>query len=432
MGGRPTDLPALRLANTTAAIDLPARLAREERLLSESAHSGLYHDRVRAPADTVAALRRAFPALGITRLARITHLDRIGIPVFLAVRPNARTLAVTQGKGIDDDAARASAVMEAAEQAIAEQPRTPVRIASIAELEGDREGFVSPARFLRRGQNVPPAHAPIAWLGGFDLLAGRVTWAPCDTVRLDFTERDPVRHPFWQSSDGLAAGNILLEAVLHGLCERIERDASALWSFHTIDQVRARCVDPAIFADPVLSELVGCIAEAGLRLRLFDITSDIGVPAYFAVLAEQRPTGGGWRHFDLSRGSGCHPFAIRAAIRAVTEAAQSRLTAISAGRDDFSPALYQAPLKADLHVFRLAEPGWIEPLREEHARGSHLGAMLDRLRARGIRSVVVVPLGGEEFGISVVKVIVPDLEDPPESKHRRLGRRAINAMLAAA
>ena len=58
--------------------------------------------------------------------------------------------------------------------------------------------------------------------------------------------------------------------------------------------------------------------------------------------------------------------------------------------------------------------------------------MLDRLRARGIRSVVVVPLGGEEFGISVVKVIVPDLEDPPESKHRRLGRRAINAMLAAA
>ncbi len=95
------------------------------------------------------------------------------------------------------------------------------------------------------------------------------------------------------------------------------------------------------------------------------------------------------------------------------------------------PDLYGAPLRADLHVFRLAEPGWIEPLRLDASSG-RLELLLGRLRARGIRSVVVVPIGGEDHGIAVAKVIVPDLEDPPESKHRHLGGRAVNAMLAGA
>ena len=397
----------------------------------QSAHSGLYHDRVRDPANTVASLRPFFPALGITRLARVTGLDRVGIPTFQAVRPNARTLAVTQGKGIDDDAARASAVMEAAEQAMAEQPFAETRVASMEELRSRGEAFVAPTRFLRPGRRAPAGDEPMAWLWGFDLLAGTAAWAPRDVTRLDFTEHDPASHPFWQSSDGLASGNVLLEAILHGLCERIERDASALWSFRSADQVRARCVDPTRFGDPVLSHLAEQIADAGLHLRLFDIISDIGIPAYFAVLAEAGPTGSGWRHFDLCRGTGCHPYAVRAAIRAVTEAAQSRLTAISAARDDFLPSLYEAPLRPDLHVFRLAEPGWIEPLHLDTRKGL-LGLLLDHLRGRGIRSVVAVPIGGEDYSIAVAKVIVPDLEDPPESKHRQLGRRAVNAMLAAA
>src|SRR5439155_16050351 len=122
-------------------------------------------------------------------------------------------------------------------------------------------------------------------------------------------------------------------------------------------------------------------------------------------------------------------------IRAVTEAAQSRLTGISGARDDFAPAIYDAPLKPDLHVFREAEPVAAPLPGCDYAgggTGDHLAAMLARLRARGVRSVVVVPLGGADHGIAVAKVIVPDLEDPPESRHRILGRRAVNAMLAAA
>jgi len=53
--------------------------------------------------------------MGITRLGNITGLDRIGIPVAVAVRPNSRSVSVSQGKGLELAQAMASALMEACE-----------------------------------------------------------------------------------------------------------------------------------------------------------------------------------------------------------------------------------------------------------------------------------------------------------------------------
>lgn len=53
--------------------------------------------------------------MGITRVADVTGLDRIGIPVVMVCRPNARSLAVSQGKGIDIEAATVSGLMESVE-----------------------------------------------------------------------------------------------------------------------------------------------------------------------------------------------------------------------------------------------------------------------------------------------------------------------------
>jgi ribosomal protein S12 methylthiotransferase accessory factor len=117
----------------------------------------------------------------------------------------------------------------------------------------------------------------------------------------------------------------------------------------------------------------------------------------------------------------------------VTEAAQSRLTAISGARDDFLPEKYEERLKPDLRIFRDARKGTRKPTLGQHEGkpGDHLAFILERLNSRGIRSAVVVPLGGEQMGFSVAKIVVPDLEDPPESRHRRFGRRGLNAMLGA-
>ena len=79
-------------------------------------------DRWRA-VDAAALLSRLGPALdwaGVTRIGEVTHLDRIGLPVFQAVRPMSRSLAVHQGKGRCEADARISAAMEAIEGACAE------------------------------------------------------------------------------------------------------------------------------------------------------------------------------------------------------------------------------------------------------------------------------------------------------------------------
>src|SRR5262252_8690331 len=77
--------------------------------------------RVFAPSETLARFRPLAPQMGITRLGNVTGLDRIGIPVAIAVRPNSRSVSVSQGKGLDLTQAMASALMEAIEGFHAEE-----------------------------------------------------------------------------------------------------------------------------------------------------------------------------------------------------------------------------------------------------------------------------------------------------------------------
>src|SRR5215213_5920588 len=88
-----------------------------------------------SPAQTLARVRPLMARMGITRLGNITGLDRIDIPVAVAVRPNSRSVSVSQGKGLDREQAMASALMEACEGYHAEQIG-PVRIACYRELAG--------------------------------------------------------------------------------------------------------------------------------------------------------------------------------------------------------------------------------------------------------------------------------------------------------
>jgi len=71
--------------------------------------------RTTSPEDTVARVAPKARQIGITRLGNVTGLDRIGIPVTVAVRPNSRSFSVSQGKGLGVSQAMASAIMEAIE-----------------------------------------------------------------------------------------------------------------------------------------------------------------------------------------------------------------------------------------------------------------------------------------------------------------------------
>src|SRR5690242_4196641 len=90
--------------------------------------------RMVAPIDTFERVRRFMPVMGITRIANVTGLDSIGIPVVSVYRPNARSLSVFQGKGLDLIAAKTSGLMEAIEAYHAERILLPLKLASYEDL----------------------------------------------------------------------------------------------------------------------------------------------------------------------------------------------------------------------------------------------------------------------------------------------------------
>ena len=387
-------------------------------------------DRICGPEETWSRIGALLPRFGITRLSRLTGLDRLGIPVWNAVSPNARSIVINQGKGITDIDAKVSAAMEALERAVAGDPLVCARRSSRRAFSVAGETCLPLDIFIAAGQPFVGEDEVLDWLAGRDLATGERIWVPREAVILDRTEETP---RFWQSSDGLASGNSETEAILHGLLERIERDADRLWRLLPRQKRLAAAIDPADIADPVAEALVVRFREAGLDLRLFDITSDLAVPTYAAVLAEvgilarRQPL-----FHDVTIGYGTHPVAARAVIRALTEVAQSRLTYISGARDDLFAETFSRPLAAETRALFEAIPGAapIYPAPEGDAAGL-LACCLEKLAAGGIAPVVAVPLGDASLPVCVVKMIVPALENPEGARRHAVGPRALSRMLFA-
>lgn len=386
----------------------------------------IYSDRVCSAEETLERVAPLLATHGITRLARITGLDRIGIPVWNAIRPNARSIAIHQGKGIRDIDAKVSATMEALERAVAEDPTLVIRETSIAKLSTEGARYEALNGLLGAGQPPLQQQDVLGWVEGYDLASDQTVWVPEDAVRLDRTR--PTR--FWQSSDGLASGNTEEEATFHALLERIERDAETLWQLEPVDKRITTAIDPRSFDDPVVTHLIDRIEAATFRLKLFDITSDLGVPAFSALLAPAEGTL--LRYINVTNGSGCHPIAVRAAIRAITEAVQSRLTLISGARDDVPPESYGWPAHADAHAELAAYSlPWTgkDLVPADLSIADMLPRLLETLARGKICPVLKVRLNPKEGHMAVVKLLVPKLENPKGERRSAFGARALAKLL---
>ena len=111
-----------------------------------------YSDRICGPEQTWSRIEALLPRFGVTRLSRLTGLDRIGIPVWNAVSPNARSIVINQGKGIADIDAKVSAAMEALERAVAGEP-----LVVETSLSGDEQGvhnYPAPSITIPVGQST--------------------------------------------------------------------------------------------------------------------------------------------------------------------------------------------------------------------------------------------------------------------------------------
>lgn len=381
------------------------------------------------PAETVARVVPLMPALGITRLSDITRLDRVGVPVFMACRPNARSLSVFQGKGLSADAARASALMEALEFWHAERVTLPLRRCSERELR-----LVAPVvdttRLARTTTCTYHEDRRILWVEGRDLLSEAPCWVPYDLVHTDYT----LPHTygcgdFAMSSNGLASGNHPLEALTHALCELVERDACTSWQEghdYTTDRLALESVD-----HPEAAGVIARFRAAGLLLGVWDVTSDVGLPCFVAEIIEEDPDP--TRRLHAARGEGCHLDRGVALLRALTEAAQGRLTLIAGSRDDLSREAYLKArsaavldqIHARLSTSAAGGPTFAGvPTRSHETHAEDVRFILGRLQERGLSQVIVVDLTHPGLRVPVLRVIVPGLEPGHDQPGYRPGPRA--------
>ncbi|MBV9633355.1 MAG: YcaO-like family protein [Methylobacteriaceae bacterium] len=362
------------------------------------------------PQETLRRAAAHFERFGITRMAVITGLDRIGIPVALAVRPAARSVAVSAGKGFDLTAAKASAAMEAIECAHAEDIALPLIFGSPEEIAADHR-IPDMAALASGGQKL----GRFLWIEAEDLLKEGTAWLPYQLVHAHYARPHlPNAHRFRATTNGLASGNTLAEAVCHGLCEVIERDACTRWQRLPPPAREARALALESIRDEGLRELLGRLATARFRVAAWDVTSDIAVSVFHcAIIDDEAPDG------QPGTGSGCHLDPTVALTRALLEAVQVRGVYISGARDDIRRRDYSAVYlelfrrnfdrslrRGDRGIdFSAIPSGALETVEQD------IGAVLAKLAAAGFGSVFAINLSHADVGIPVVRVVVPGLEN---------------------
>ena len=365
------------------------------------------------PEETLRAVEPALKHCGITRLASITHLDTLGIPVWVSVRPGAKTVQVSCGKGLTDAASKVSALMEACELHLAENP-APERL---------RRGSMKRlARSEPDARIVPPTELPgfldryftpefaCEWAAGRNLATGGRVFLPSSVVYF-------LRRPsfFDTNSNGLASGNNRAEAVLHALYEVIERDAMCAMGERGRLKLRERgnVIEPGSVTFPLGRLILDRYAEQGARTVLLALPAPVEVTVVWALILSESSIS---TRTLVNPGYGAHVDPEVALTRALTEAAQSRVGKIQGSRDDL---LAKAGLPRGSRPYRALNSlkpntDWAEiaarpRLRLPDAPAAAVAELADELIRRDKGPVYGFDLGWPEKRLHCVKVVAPRL-----------------------
>ena len=371
--------------------------------------------RVMSPEETLERVRPFLRAIGVTRVANVTGLDRIGIPVVMVCRPNSRALSVSQGKGLDLPAAKASGLMETLESYHAERVCGPIIFGSYDELR-DAYTLLDVQQLPRPTGSRFHDQLPLPWIQGYDLLQEEPVWAPFELVHTNYTIPVSIDR-FTASSNGLASGNHLLEAICQGICEVVERDCSAQWSCANNARREAMCVDLDSVEDADCRAVLDKFDAAEMAVGVWETTHDCGIPAFECIIVDRCTPKSGQPAFAAG-GAGCHPAREIALFRSLSEAAQSRLTLIAGSRDDMPLEVYrEAMLPSTVDLFRrvVESAGGGKPIVEVRSSQHETFAedidwILSRLRIAGLTRVAVFDLTRADIGIPVVRVVIPGMD----------------------
>lgn len=368
---------------------------------------------------------------GITRVADITYLDRIGIYAYQSVRPDAEegdgSFTIFSGKGLTKEQCKISAIMEGIERYCAEERnnRDIILKKSIAELRTNYN-IVEPKELNILNQSISE-NDEIEWILGYDLIAKSEVYIPAANVCYPYNFRKH-KYPLRNYTTGLAAGNTYLEALFHGLCEVIERDAAAM----NIIFKKGISVDIHTIKNKTIRKIIERITKTeGLKLYVKYITTEeINVPVFQVLIDDtflRNP-------LYISGGYGVHPNKEIALINALNEAILSRAGTISGGREDLEKFL-KAKENFSYEEYKEKYRYWFDQektINFENIESEDLPTILDdmslcveRLVNAGFDKIIFVNLKKRNIDVPVIKMLVPGLERY-SFKMEAFGRHAIN------
>lgn len=345
------------------------------------------------PTDLWRRLRARLEEFGITRIADITGLDRIGFPVAQAVRPEARSNAVTQGKAPSLEGAAVGAVLECLEMGAGE------RLEHLA--------IAPPCRRINWRDLAPTGQWPdanTAFVAAWDLGRDAPASVPRDLLSTDFTRgAEAETAPILRHSIGLGAGSSCASAMMHGLLECIEADA----------RIRAevtgcsRRISPDR-SDALYGKLLTRLESSGLRVLFHDMSQHATTVAIAASVMEAP----GASALPLPAvGFGCRPAVPAAMAAALWEAVQARLAAISGAREDITQRAYLHGIPTPILAAEWERHG-PGATSEIHAPSEPFPSL--RKLLRGLGPVLAVPLHWDpEIPLAICRIIAPNLLADP-------------------
>ncbi len=369
--------------------------------------------RVIAPKRTIEINEDKLKTAGITRIADITDLDRIGLPIYTAIRPTAEEggVSIYGGKGITKDHAKASAMMEGFERYSAERQDSDESI--ISNLN-DIDNNIDPKslNLPKDLERVDINDWNLEWSIAHDIISENDYYIPTNAVYHPYNPKDNAKTLFKSNTNGLASGNILEEAILHGMFEVIERDA---WSIFELTHKNYSQIDLDSIESDVINEIIEKFESEGIKIKLMDFTADIKIPTIAASADDTVTKDAGL----LTLGMGTHLDPEVAILRALTEVAQSRATQINGAREDTvradfaREAGYERMKRINRYYFQQEDEqislSDIEN-KSTHSITEDIEIVKNELMANDIEKILYVDLTRPEIDVSVVRVIIPEME----------------------
>ena len=386
--------------------------------------------RVIAPKKTVEINEDKLKTVGITRVADITDLDRIGMPVFTAIRPTAEdgAISIYGGKGISKDHAKASAMMEGFERYSAEKQESDDTIFATPNEIGEKGEYIEPKslNLPQKFEKADLGDTKFEWNLAHDIITGNDYYVLSNAVFHPYNHDTEVESLFKSNTNGLASGNVLEEAILHGIFEVIERDA---WSIFEMTHKNYSQINIDSIESELINEIIDKFESQGIKIKLMDFTADINIPTIAASADDTVTRDAGL----LTLGIGTHLDPEVAILRALTEVAQSRATQINGAREDTvradfaREAGYERMKRINKYYFRQEEEQINLSDIENKSTTSideDIDIVKEELIANDIKHVLYTDLTRPEVDVSVVRVIIPEMEvyaiDPSRAGYRFL------------